>query len=133
MLACSGGVAVTTITIKGIDDAARALGVDVPGIVDPVMERAAMRMQARLMTYPPPPSGSTYRRTGTLGRRWTVEGGNMRWVVGNNTRYARDVEGDLQTKVHKRTGWPTAEQVALDEEPDLVRNIETALSQKMSG
>lgn len=124
----------TTITIKGIDDAVHVLGVDIPSVVDPVLERAARQMQARLMTYPPPPPGSTYRRTGTLGRRWTVEGGQMRWVIGNNTGYGPLVQDEAQQRpVHARTGWPTAQAVARDAEPDVVRNVEAALAQRLGG
>ncbi len=123
----------TTIIIKGTDDAEKVLGVDIPGIVDPVMERAIRQMQAELMTYPSPPPSSTYRRTGTLGRTWHAEGGNMYWVLGNNTAYARYVEGDWQTAVHSRTGWTTAEDVAENAEGDLVGDIEAALKGAMGG
>lgn len=122
-----------TIAIKGLVDAERAVGLDVPAVVDPVMEISIRRMQARLMTYPAPPPSSTYRRTGTLGRRWQVEGGNMRWVLGNNTVYGPEVEGEQQTAVHKRTGWPTTELVAADEEAGLVSDTEAALKQATGG
>jgi len=36
-------------------------------------DAAVKRLQTRMATYPPPPSGSTCQRTGTYGRRWTVE------------------------------------------------------------
>lgn len=116
-----------TLDLKGLGDAEKALHIDVAAIVDPVMEKAARRMQAELMDYPAPPPSSTYVRTGTLGRSWQVEGGNMLWRIGNNTTYAPEVQGELQTAAHERTGWKTAESVLADAEDDLVSDIEQAL------
>lgn len=36
------------------------------------MQSATLRVQREMARYPPPPSTSRYRRTGTYGRRWTT-------------------------------------------------------------
>ena len=71
--------------------------------------------QRRLSTYPPSPG--TYRRTGNLGRRWTVKGPNQRGndvvvKVGNNAKYARPVQGIKQKKRFKDIGWRNVQDVA---------------------
>lgn len=83
------------------------------------MARAA---QGRLMKYPPKPPQSTYRRTGTLGRRWTVagpmkKGNDLEVQVGNKTTYGPYVQGPegVQVRVHKKTGWPTIDKVGEQE------------------
>lgn len=76
---------------------------------------SAALIQKELATYPPPPAGSTYRRTGTLGRRWqfVTEIKPFRVVanVFNTTSYAPFVEGSMtQARIHQGR-WPTDEQV----------------------
>ena len=61
--------------------------------------------------YPPKPHGSTYVRTGTLGRRWqhTVNefSGGIRAILSNPTEYMPYVQDEvMQAKVH-RGRWPT--------------------------
>lgn len=73
-----------------------------------------------------PPSRSTYRRTGTLGRRWTMSGprksgDDIVVQVGNTTEYTGRVQGFKsganvspeykQTRVAQRAGWPSLEDV----------------------
>lgn len=79
-------------------------------------ERAALKsgliVQAKAQVYPPQSSGSTYRRTGTLGRKWDTEvrpmGGMITAIVDNPTEYADWVKGKTkQTRVHKANGWPS--------------------------
>lgn len=50
---------------------------------------------SNLASYPPQRAGSTYRRTGRLGRSWTLEGrrGGLQIVIGNSTPYAPEVQG----------------------------------------
>ena len=64
-----------------------------------------------LANYPPPPAGSTYRRTGTLGRTWQSEiratTSHVRAILANPTVYAPYVQDeDSQAMVH-RGRWPT--------------------------
>lgn len=48
----------------------------------------------RLAKYPPPPAGSTYVRTGELGRKWRGVGTPDRVRIENPMPYAGYVEGD---------------------------------------
>ena len=73
----------------------------------------------RLSAYPP--ARTSYRRTGTLGRNWTMEGprvsgGGLEVIVGNNVDYAPFVQGftrrrPRQRPVFKRYNWPNVEDV----------------------
>jgi len=68
--------------------------------------------------YPAPPPGSTYRRTGTLGRLWTsstpsisIAGSVLNARLGNATPYGPYVQDpDRQAKVH-RGRWQTTDDV----------------------
>ena len=68
-----------------------------------------------------PPARTSYRRTGRLGRTWTLEGpieqgGGLTVTAGNATVYAGFVEGfkrrrPRQMKVFRRYNWPNVEDV----------------------
>lgn len=70
----------------------------------------------QLQSYPPPPSKSRYRRTGELGRRWSMSGPARRGDdivlrVVNDTPYGIWVEGPRtgpgkkQRALFQRIGW----------------------------
>jgi hypothetical protein len=69
------------------------------------MQKVGFSVQRPAQVYPPPPSGSTYRRTGTLGRRWktsveqTIDG--IAAIVENPTEYSPYVQGEEQAEVHR--------------------------------
>ena len=74
--------------------------------------------------YPAPPAGSTYRRTGEYGRRWTRRAGFLGKFfgvqVGSNLEYAPYVGGfkkrkPRQSKVTARIGWTSIEEVGNSE------------------
>jgi hypothetical protein len=97
------------------------------------LDRGAFRVEAGMKVYPAPPSGSTYRRTGTLGRRWTTRPirttTEVGREIGNNTEYAPLVQGDeLQATVH-RGRWQTDAQVLRREAPQIVRDVDTTLGE----
>lgn len=102
-----------SIEIRGLDKLVKRHGLwKAYAIVEPAVRRGAMRNQATMATYPPAPAGSSYRRTGTLGRRWTTKvyntGTEIYGVTGNNTPYAPRVQdSQRQMPVFKRIGWPT--------------------------
>lgn len=91
------------------------------------MRDATSYVLRQVRVYPPPPSGSTYRRTGTLARSWFVapfeqtgDGGLIGRVVNNGnltqTRsgipYSRYVQDrDMQAWMH-RGRWQTYQDVA---------------------
>ena len=75
--------------------------------------------EKHLKIYPPKMLHSTYRRTGTLGRRWTFNlheikqsPSKVRGSLWNTTPYAQWVQDETrQAKVH-RGRWTSAQQVS---------------------
>lgn len=76
---------------------------------------ASWTLRSRLqgtMQYPPPPSGSTYHRTGQLGSRWTIrEAGSGMYAFENPTPYAGYVVGDEQAWMHRGRWWKASERI----------------------
>ena len=120
--------------ITGIDELFRKLdALTAVGRLKTPMQRAVIRLQARMAVYPPPPPNSRYRRTGTLGRRWTTEiqefPDGVTGKVGNDTIYGPLVQSSkLQTATHKRTGWQTDAQVVEQESVAIVADFEKAIA-----
>ena len=86
-----------------------------PSAMRPAMEKAGARIRTELAKYPPPPKNSTYRRTGKLGRSWTHRADanlvTATALIGNNTPYAPDVQGEgTQMPIHQGR-WQTDLQV----------------------
>ena len=78
------------------------------------IDGAADLIRADIKTYPAPPAGSTYRRTGRLGASWAkrVDRAALRAVIGSNIAYAPYVQDkDRQAWMHKGR-WQTAHDVA---------------------
>ncbi len=105
-----------TIEVRGLKELEAKLGklAAFTAMVAP-MTKATALVQHDMAVYPPAPEGSTYRRTGTLGRRWTsrVESlaSNVTGVVGNVTVYAPYVQdAEKQAKVHQGR-WQTGQAV----------------------
>ena len=108
-------------------------GQDILMLLEGPLDRGAFRIESGMKVYPGPPPGSSYRRTGTLGRRWTTrpirEGNAVGREVGNNTSYAALVQSDeLQAIVH-RGRWQTDAQVLMREAPSIMRDVEETISQ----
>jgi len=108
----------------------------VEGLIDRGMKMQGLRaglaaagahVLSKLATYPPAPPQSTYRRTGTLGRRWVMRGTRNGFSVeiGNNTPYAPRVQGDGQLDRFREIGWKTPESV-LQAEGGAILNIISA-------
>lgn len=90
----------------GIEQLARKLAAD----LEPAISAGAMGIAAALQDviapYPPPPSGSMYRRTGQLGQGWRIRAIPVGAVLENRTGYAGYVHGSPgRTKRHTKTGW----------------------------
>ena len=71
------------------------------------VEQSVQYIAADAAVYPPQRTGSSYRRTGTLGRRWgasvTVLGSSVSGLVNNPTNYGPQVMGDEgQIPIHKK-------------------------------
>lgn len=122
------------LTVEGIDDAVKELqsrGENVLAIVEKPIDRGAFRVEAALKRYPSPPQNSRYRRTGTLGRRWTTrpyrQPGLVGREVGNNTWYGPYVQSSqLQSHVH-RGRWMTDEQALEQQASNIIDDVRNAL------
>ncbi len=139
------------IKIIGLEALQKRLDVDVGMALDRAMFRALAHLQSRIARYPRRRYGAKvtfvsakqrrfffwalregaiqvpYRRTGTLGRRWTAQGrrlgGAAVGILGNITPYAPLVQDlERQVAMHKATGWPTVQGV-VEQERDKVREI----------
>lgn len=125
------------VEIKGIDEAIAKYGrFDAGRLLHPVVMSHLEEMQGELAEYPAPPPGSTYVRTGTLGRLWVINGSQwtgLRWYLRNATPYVRLVEDkDEQRDVHRRTGWPTWQSVVARHEGPLAAEAEEALAKPLA-
>jgi len=124
-----------TITLVGVEALVAKLGrATAAATIERGMARAQARVIATLQKYPSPPSGSTYTRTGDLGRSWTpstpsFSGGVILGGISNaarsrrgGQRYAKWVQGqETQTAGHAATGWITDQQ-ALDRNHSAIEN-----------
>lgn len=117
------------ITIEGLDELQQRFGQANPIIQKELkrsMLRAVLGELQRMPSYPQPPEGSTYVRTGYLGRSLTAligrapdaasevrEAGNgaIEGVVGTNVVYAGYVIGQSQAKAHRGRWWQLEESV----------------------
>lgn len=92
------------------------------------MEESLALLQADMATYPTQRQ-TTYRRTGTLGRRWTsrINSDATRGELGNNTPYGPYVQ-DAQRQAHWFRGyWQTDEDVIHRREPAIRGIFERAM------
>lgn len=103
------------------------------------MQRSLYRLIFTLADYPPQPP-TTYRRTGTLGRRWTDDmqidslGDGIQGTIGNNTEYGPWVQSDqFQTRRHRDTGWITDKQALERNEDGILREFRTAIEEMVRG
>ena len=121
------------VIIRGAEEVIARLDTAALGLaVDRSLREASLRMVGELARYPSPPSGSTYRRTGTLGRAWTQQGAALHYVVGNNVRYATYVQGPEQAWMH-RGRWRTADEVAQGSVEQIARDIAEGVARVLGG
>lgn len=118
-----------SISITGVDRLVAKFGrVQSLNYLKPPMYRAVYRLQRQMATYPPKPPRSTYRRTGTYGRRWTVRvdmgSDGLTGKVGIRLWYAPVVgSAQFQTQTHRRTGWTTDRQAVQRERSAIVKDF----------
>lgn len=109
-------MATVYITISGLDKVGGRLdSLRIGDVLRNPMYRAVLRIQADMQKYPPQRAGARYRRTGTLGRRWTTRvtssGNSITGTVGNNTSYGPFVQSQrFQARIHRGL-WQTDAQV----------------------
>lgn len=124
------------IEIRGVDALLAKLGkVQGTNILRPPMQRSVLRIQRDMQEYPTQRMGSPYRRTGTLGRRWTTRiqqsGQYLEGKVGNNTRYAPLVQSrQFQARVH-RGRWQTDTQVVNRLARIIIGDFEQAIAEAL--
>lgn len=126
-----------TITITGVDQLTKKLGkVEGLRILEAPMQRAVYRLQARMAQYPAQRPNSTYRRTGTLGRRWTAKiersANELRGKIGNNTVYAPLVQSArFQARIHRSLWINTDQYVVNTEERNIVRDFDATIQEAL--
>ena len=126
------------IQLRGIEEAMAKLGVaESIEMLRPPMERSMLLLMADMAKYPRQRSGSRYRRTGTLGRRWTksvrADYGGLTGAVGNNTPYGPYVQSaERQAWMHQGV-WQTDEAVAHRRQSEIVGDFERAIQRALRG
>ena len=126
-----------SIEIKGVAELIAKLGrMAATQVLEPPMQRAVYRLQARMQEYPQAPATSRYIRTGTLGRRWTTRitksSNGITGTVGNNTAYGPLVQSErFQTRTHKRTGWTTDARAVKDNQQAIVADFEQTIQRAL--
>jgi hypothetical protein len=90
-----------------------------------------------MQAYPPAPAQSSYKRTGTYGRRWTVRvsrsGNGLSGTVGTNVPYAAYVGSRMfQTTAHRRTGWETDARAVATNEGAIVADFQSAVDRALA-
>jgi hypothetical protein len=114
-----------TIDTSDLDRVIAQFGGD---ILRPPMTKSLALFQAEMATYPPQPSGSTYRRgidprSEKLGQKWTYEirgsGNSIEGILGNNVSYGPYVQ-DAERQARHMTHWQTDEQVADENERQVI-------------
>lgn len=148
------------VEILGLDQLTAAIGLLAAGLVlRETMEVATELVRTELAVYPPPPAGYRmvwrsdkqrrfffaalragrievpYRRTGTLGRRWTTRvravGNDLHGEVGNVTVYGPWVQADTAQAAVHRGRWRTDEMVARQTEPRVQALFEARIQAAM--
>lgn len=128
------------IEVRGLERLVRSLSAfEVFRVLRPGMIRGMARVVNAMADYPAPPEASTYRRTGTLGRRWTqtqpsVEETTteLRVKVGNNTSYGPWVQdAQFQAWMH-RGRWQTDEEMLRANEGAIVADLNALVAAELA-
>lgn len=112
---------------KGLQD----LEAEVPKIGREQIYRTSQAIVRTMKTYPPPPTYSTYVRTGTLGAGWTIVPGANGYTIRNNTPYTKYVVGNaygLEQAWMHADRWQLLRDVTDDEVSKLPPAIEKEIS-----
>lgn len=125
------------IEIKGLPELYKKLGrLATLDYLIPPMQAGLFRLESRMKEYPQARPSSTYRRTGTLGRRWVSEpvrhiAEGLSGKIGNNTQYGVWVQSSaFQARVHAGR-WQTDQQVMGEEKEFIIRLFENAVADAM--
>lgn len=127
-----------TIRIDGLDELRALLGDTVTlEKLEPAMHQVVAYLWRQMAAYPQQRAGTTYRRTGTLGRRWITRVKNkyskLEGQVGNNTSYGPWVQSDrFQADTHRGI-WQTDRQVLEDSERLIQEIFEERIASLLAG
>lgn len=140
-------------TIKGLDRLFKKLGaVQAVSILVPPMQRAVLRIQRRMASYPPPIPNSRYVRgrgwankdgvvtrftSEKLGSRWTSkiesDAGGITGKVGNNASYVRYVQSRRDQAAVHQGRWETDEGALEKERPAIMNDLKRAIDGALEG
>ena len=117
-----------TITVKGLEGVQRKIdNLQRMNYLEGVASAGGDLLRAEMRRYPPAIPGSSYRRTGTLGKSWTKtvtrggRGGGWLAQIGTRLNYAPYVQDEgRQAEVHQGR-WQTVQSVAKDKQDDVLR------------
>jgi hypothetical protein len=115
------------IVRKGLQD----LGAEIPRIGRQQIYYTASAIVRRMRTYPPPPTYSTYVRTGTLGAGWEVVSRSDGYTIRNDTPYTKYVVGNaygLEQAWMHQDRWQLLRDVQEEEIAKLPPEIEKEIS-----
>jgi len=97
------------------------------------MQRSVEKLRAELALYPPPPEGSTYRRTGTLGRRWLTSISGLVGKAYNTTVYAPYVQDEEQQAGVHRGRWQTVQSVGRKLQEEIMADLMETIARLLNG
>lgn len=125
-----------SIEIHGIPELFAKLGsAAATSTLRPPMQRSVFRLEAGMKKYPPQRGGTSYRRTGTLGRRWTSrisqDANGLEGKVGNNTSYGPFVQSQMFQAATHRGLWQTDQEIATRETPFIVADFDQAIQEAL--
>lgn len=119
-----------TIEVRGVEAVRAAISGIAPAI-NAAIRAVAMEIKGKIADYPPPPENSSYRRTMTLFRRWTVKFGPFTATIGNNTPYGPFVQDrEKQAGVHQGR-WQTTQDVTDEYDPIVSKLLEDTARKAM--
>lgn len=125
------------IEIDGIEEIVRRLGVaqTIRLLRSPIW-RGVARIVGFMGDYPAQPAETTYRRTGTLGRRWTEEvtetADGIEGEVGNASNYGPFVQSQ-QFQARWMGHWQTDEDAVDTFQDPIAADIEETLQGALNG
>ena len=141
------------IQINGLEELVRKFnGLEkVTEFLQPAMQRAVFRVEAKIKPYPPPIPGSRYKRgsgwrdkdgkvrrltSENLGDKWTTKvertASSLTGIVGNNASYAPRVQSkQFQAKVHQGR-WTTDQQAIEAVMPAITEDFNATVQAELS-
>ena len=76
--------------------------------------------------------GGGYRRSGTLGKKWTYTIKQRESRLHNNVGYGPYVQGERQQSFHEASKWPKVSKVAKDSESAILGYFKAALARAVN-